>query len=188
MKQILEPTIEKDKFIFKENVCGGYLQNSLWANYWIKTVWNKDLQLLEITIDGKNVLYFFDKNGKLRKEIKEADLYQIKNEGDWDFSFHKNRALRAKNRHLKYLKIYLGLEKFKEIKKKIFIYHPYYHSDLRIAEKELTKKGTPKFNEHNVPYTEETPEKRKIAEEFNKKYEKWKKYKNKVLQKLFGSN
>lgn len=153
------PAITKSgDYIFYQDVNGGYLGNGRCANHSIVSTWSKDLKLISLTIDDKPA--FTDE-------------------------YHKNRAKFAKNRHLKWLKIYLGLEK--EIKPTIkrYIYREYYDWPIQEGERELTKKGTPKFSGHNVPYTEYTKEKWAIADNYNKKLEELKVLKQKTTNQLF---
>lgn len=153
------PTITDEGYYeFFQSVNGGYLQNSTYAYHNIVSVWKKDLTLVSLTIDG-------------------ADGFTD--------NYHKNRAKCAKNRHLKWLKIYLGLEKETISKKERFIYRDYWEAELQECEIELSKKGTPKFSSHNTPYVKYTKELWKLAEEYNKKLSEWKTLKNTISKQLF---
>ena len=80
----------------------------------------------------------------------------------------------------------MGLEQPEEIKySEPLIYRNYFDWPLSFGRMKLSKKGTPMFSIHDVPYTLETPEKRKIAEEYNKKLDEFKKYKHEVFELLF---
>jgi hypothetical protein len=173
------PEIKNKQYIFSESVCGGYLQNSSWAFYDIVSSWNKDLKMLKIEIEKKDVTNFFDKEGKLKK-----DNFGL-NEGE--FNFHKNRVLRARNRHLECLKIFLGISKLEEIQQKKFIYRKYYDWDIEIGELSITKKGEPNIKEsRSMVSTEWTKEKEQLVKEYNENRAKYKKEEKRLDQLIFG--
>lgn len=191
--EYFEPTIEDGKFIFQEILAGGYINRGSYASYNIISIWNNKLELLDITIDKKSVVYFFDKDGKLRKDIKGDDLSSFQTKGDFEFSFHKRRAIRARNRHLKYLKIFLGLEprpKLPETQSYITTGWAGFTSELKFKSLSQTKKGKPNRKELNRPkytqYTKETLKKKQLAIEYNRRLELFMEYRNKVFKELFG--
>lgn len=193
--EYFEPKIEGDKFVFTETLIGGYLQRGSYSSHDIKSIWNNKLELLDMKIDRKSVAYFFDKNVKLRKDIKGDDLSSFQTKGDFDFSFHKRRAIRARNRHLKYLKIFLGLEKRQEPPEQenyITTGWASLTSVLKFKKLSQTKKGKPNRKELDRPkytqYTKETLKKKQLAEEYNIKLELFMKYRNKIFEELFGGN
>lgn len=153
-----------------ELVNGGYLQRCQCAYYNIISKWNKDLQFLDMTVD--------------RDTWEEL---QNPNE------FHHNRALRAKARHLKDLKLYLGLIEKEEAKEENIIWSgPHYsfddniHVDKFIETDKLFTRGSEKYNKSYMNYTKADEDKLKLVDEFQKKYEEFKKYKKEVFEKLFG--
>lgn len=156
----------------KETVHGGYLTRSNYASYEITSKWNKELKFLDMEIDSDN-------------------WERLKNPNE----FHYNRAIRAKNRHLKELKIHLEIEKpkEKEIKRKKIIWNSkYYNFDdrIRIGDYEETNKlfkgivGT--YNKNYMSYVEANEENIKIAEEFQRRYEEFECYRKETFKKLFG--
>lgn len=173
-EEVLTPTLIDDKYKFTETVNGGYLQRSDYAYYTIESIWNKDFTLFSIKVDNEDYTKcFYDK-----EEVK-----RLKN------VYHLNRVKRAYNRHLRYLKIYLGLIQTKIIPTKKFIMIGYqYHSKLEFKELPLTKDGKPNMREagqHTNYIVEETPELRKIAEDYNKRLIEWKKDRDNVMDLLF---
>ncbi len=177
-----EPEIINGNYIFEEEVNGGYGCRSSCYYYKIITKWSKDLKLIFFEIGRENWLPLFTKEGKIKyKKIKCREKLGFN-------SFHYHRAIRAHNRHLKYLRIYLKLDPTEQDKKKTFIYRRYYDSELMIQEIKLTKKGTPNFKEiscQSCPIVEVTPEKIKLVEEYNKKINEWNKERNKLFDKIF---
>lgn len=170
----LIPRLENNEYIFTETVNGGYLSNSNYASYYITSKWNKELKLINLFVDNEDYTeYVIDKTKA--KELKD--------------DYHLNRAKRAYNRHLKELKIFLGLEKEeKVIKKKFIMIGHQYHSLLEFKELSLTKQGKPNMREAGQftnCIVEETPELRKITENYNKKLKEWQKERDRVMDLLF---
>jgi hypothetical protein len=194
MKDYLTPkTLENGNYEFSETVTTGYLNRGDWAYSNIVSIWNKGLNLISIIIDNKNVTYFFDKNGKLRKDIKiqEGKTYSDRHraEGDSLFTEERWRVLSARNRHFISLKVYLGLEKPEESKKKkfIFIDNGWWSSNLiEVREKELTKKGTPNFSTARyMSWVEWSLEKEQLALEYNKIQKELEQKKAELFHKIF---
>ena len=189
MKYFEPVKLKNGNFLFQETLDGGYLnRGSRWTNT-IVSEWTKDLKLVKFTINDKDDLYFFDKNGKLRKDIKIPEKEKLNSNGDANFALDNRIAIRAKNRHLKYLKIYLGIEKVKEKKTVKVIYRNYswWSNKIKIAEKELTKKGTPNFgNCRYIRWIKWTPEKEKLVKELNAKIKEMEQWKSNMTIKIFG--
>jgi hypothetical protein len=100
------------------------------------------------------------------------------------------RCILAKDRHLKSLKLYLGLDKIEKEKpkKKIIWKSTYYNFDdnIKVSSFIETDKMFGEYKKCYMKYIEATSEKEKLAEEYNKKYEEFKKFEKEMLEKIFG--
>lgn len=180
-----KPEIVNNNYRFTEILCGGYISRGSYDSITVITIWDKNLNLLELNINDKDMLIFFNEKGKLKKLPKWQPMGN-KNIGDLDYDLYGRTAVRAKNRHLKWLRIYLGLDKEPVTKTGKFIVRYSYKANLYLTEKLLTKKGTPNFgNQRYILWTVDTPEKRKIAKEYNEKKKQFDKYEKDVIDKLF---
>jgi hypothetical protein len=177
---ILEPEIKNKTYTFAESVNGGYTQRSSYLSHRIVSVWNKQLELLEFTIDDVDMLPIFNKDGKPIKKNEVSNNYEL------DYQYH--RAICARNRHLKSLKIYLGLEKKEEIKTGIFIWRPSRDWKIEIGKLDLNKDGTPKFAVHNMLYTKATEDKVKLAEEYNVLLRDFEKERDRLKKLIFDGD
>ncbi len=122
---------------YYDNVNGGYLNRGQCAYYDITSIWNKDLELLSLIVDGEDFIYI--KKDKNQHKSKKEIIQENKSLSNmWDF--HYMRAIRGKNRHLKLLRIDLGLDNVEEIKKEAYVYRDYFHGEICTSERELTKK------------------------------------------------
>lgn len=178
-----KPTIKNNQYIFCEYVCGGYLQRGNYAHYDIKTTWTKELKLISFIIDNDDMMPLF-RNDKV---IKKIDIEKLEKKfKKWDLKFHYHRAIRAKNRHLKWLKISLGLEKEPEPDKpEKYICDPWNaYFEMRIYDIGKTKKGELKVSD--LPYrhsshVKATKEKIKLMEEYNKTLKIMKEIREKIF-------
>jgi hypothetical protein len=185
MEKYIEPKVKNGLYIFTETLCGGYLNRGQNASYTYETTWNKDLQLIKITADGTDVGYFFDDKGKLRKDIEKYG----NGKGNLDFSIFGIPSLRARNRHLKYLKIFLGLQPKEEVKEEKFIYRDngWWANSIEIGEKEVTQKGSPNFgNCRFMSWVKWSEEKEKLAKEYNRIQQEKTKELTKLHKLIFG--
>ena len=178
----MEPTIKDKNYYFSEEMNQGIVNGSTPSYAEVSTLWKKDLTLLEVCFENKNIIDRFIGN-KLDKERKKQPNYKESYE-----KYENNRAIRAINRHLKYLKLYLGLIKAPEVKTDRFIYRSYYDSQINVADIKLTNKGTPNFKSmgcQKMPITKCTDEKLLLAKEYNAKREYWKKEKRRLRELIF---
>ncbi len=168
-----KPIITKsgDNYIIQDSSNVGYVSRMESTSYidWQST-WDNDLNLISIVLDR------IDVTGLLKGICKT----------DYDYK----RTLMARNRHLKILKDYLGIEKIvpkaKNIKKIIWRSR-FYNSDTRlhISELEETDKMFGRYRKNYMAYTDWTPEKEVLANEFNEAFDNLRKYENEVDNILF---
>jgi hypothetical protein len=183
MFEYFEPEIKGGLFVFTETLCSGYLNRGTYAYYTYTTSWTQDLNMIKITAEGKDIGYMFDENGKLKH------LQKFNNgKGDLYFSLYGIPALRAKNRHLKYLRIYLGKDKLVNQKNMIVIYRDngWWSNKMEISDLPVTKQGKPNFgNRRFVSWTEWTLEKEKLANDYNALCLEYENRKKEICSKLF---
>jgi len=173
MKQPLTPTLKEDNlYYFSEEVNLGIVNGSFPSYATIYSVWNKNLSLVNIKVQNDDFTPCF-----------------VNKESGYEKAFHYNRAKLAINRHLKALKVFLGIEKPKEVKKKDFIatgHSPF--DELHFERLPLTQAGKPNLRElgrYINSITEETPRLREIAEEYNEKLREFTTYRNQVWDAIF---
>ncbi|MFA5398073.1 MAG: hypothetical protein WC346_18820 [Methanogenium sp.] len=176
MKKQLIPTLKEDGlYYFSEEVNLGIVNGSVPSYAIIYSVWNKDLSLVSIKVQYDDFTPCF-----------------VNKESGFENEFHYNRAKLAINRHLKALKVFLGAEKPKEVKKKDFITTGYFPFDsLHFETLPLTQAGKPNLRElgrYINSIVEETPRLREIAEEYNEKLREFITYRDQVWDVIFKTN
>lgn len=161
-----------DLYQVTDTTDGGHVtRDSRYTCDW-KSIWSSDFKLLE----------FYLNNFESTKLLDDKE----------DFDFH--RARRAKARHLKGLKEFLGLiEEQKPKEKESILYYegngnlfPYIQKrDVLIHDKtiDLGRYSVKKFN---LKYVKTTEENSLLAEEFNQKLNEFNEYKKQLFIKLFG--
>lgn len=142
----------RGSYVITDHTTGGYLQRSTYITHAWRSMWDQDLNLLELSMDNKyNV-----------KDVKP---------GDRDY----NRFKRAQARHLRLLKEYLGLvpANAKEARAKDYIYATRFGSDagikrLVVSDKRITHIPANRYeNRHSANVVEVTPEKKELMERYN---------------------
>lgn len=168
---------ENGQYIVRDTTSGGYVDRMTYnlSQHW-KTVWDKDLNFVSLTLS----------NMDLTKVILAKD------KSNYDY----HRAVRAKSRHLKLLKKHLGIEvkepskKKKEVKK-VILHEKGLHSRLQLLKienviiHEKTLEGGWNYKKFNVDYTETTPEKEELMEEYNQRLKDFMEYQNYMLKRIF---
>jgi len=173
MKRPLIPELKEDgNYYFVEEVNIGIINGSCPSYSRICSVWNKDQDLISITVDHDDFTSHFVN--------KKEDL-----KAEWNY----NRAKLAINRHKKALRIFLGIEKPVELKRKDFITIGYFfQGELDFINLPLTKEGNPNLRElgrFTNSIVEETPRLREIAESYNEKVRELNIYRKQVFEELF---
>ena len=173
MKPPLIPTLKEDGlYYFSEEVNLGIVNGSFPSYATIYSAWNKDLSLVSIKVNNDDFTPCF-----------------VNKESGYENEFHYNRAKLGINRHLKALKVFLGIEKLKEVKKKDFITTGHFPFDyLRFENLSLTQAGKPNLRElgrYINSIVEETPRLREIAEEYNEKLREFTTYRDQVWDAIF---
>jgi len=173
MKPPLIPTLKEDGlYYFSEEVNLGIVNGSFPSYATIYSAWNKDLSLVSIKVNNDDFTPCF-----------------VNKESGYENEFHYNRAKLGINRHLKALRVFLGIEKPKEVKKKDFITTGYSPFDrLHFENLPLTQAGKPNLRElgrYINSIVEETPRLREIAEEYNEKLREFTTYRDQVWDAIF---
>jgi hypothetical protein len=185
----IEPKVINNQYVISESVTGGYLNRGEWAHYQVTTTWNKKLELISVMTERDNFSGWFNVNGTVKKSTDfPPNIPGKSGYGDWDF--HGRRTVRAVNRHLECIQIYLGMKTIESSKKSKFIYRQYPDWDIDIGEIELTKQGTPNLknvgSSRYMPATKWTPEKEKLVAEYNINRDKYIKEKDRLFKAIFG--
>lgn len=161
-------TLDNGNLFIEEDLNGGYTQRGMHFNLHIEGEWTKDIQLVKLTINDVDATAFV---------LRQTSIFSDESAG--------RTAVRAYNRHIKQLKIHLGVEQPKPKVNKLFIYKYYGGIDkLQVDPFELTQTGGPKKGKTGMLITEATPEKLKVVDEYNAKFKEFKQYFHEVLTKL----
>lgn len=171
--------IDNAQYIVKDSTKGEY-QNRMEGNStqnW-ETKWDFELKLVSLTLNGMKLTNVIIDNDK-----KNDDYY---------------KAIRVKNRHLKLLKLHLGIltkeDTGRIVKKEPLIYrnqsllfqlNPLQSGTANVHDKTLEIDGI-KYKKRELFYTELTPEKEEIMREYNEKLAAFKAYQQEVLKNLFN--
>lgn len=160
------------KYVVTDSTTGEYLQRSRYAIYAWKSVWSKDLELLEIFMDN------WDKKELLDKGLKDT----------WEY----HKVNRAMHRHLRALKIHLGLlepKKPKDEEKHLIIYEEYWgfgKSPMIVQQVVIKPKSFSNgIRKNSCRWTIATDEKIQLVNEYNQKLAEFKKYQDSMRVKIF---
>ena len=162
-------------FVIKDETDGGYVDRTKAHSYqkW-ETVWSADLVLLTLKLDDKDAI------GLLEDKT--------------DYDHH--RVKRAKGRHLRALRVHLGLEEQRSLQIKKYLIREKGLADSLTpikakegVEKTATIEVLGSFKEilkkRNVYHTEITEENLLLANEYNEKLKEFRDYQKEIFDKLF---
>ena len=170
-------TKDDENYVVMDTTVGEYLnrvdgnRSQTWT-----TCWSKELELISLKLD--------------RSDLTDVLLAQKKNHYDY------NKAVRAKNRHLKALKENLGLvSPKKEEKVKVFYRSSVGYGEMNsIREEEAIvydktiQIDNIKYKKQAIDYTMQTEEKAALVAEYNQKLAEFKEFQKAMLEKIFNDN
>ncbi|MEI3891862.1 MULTISPECIES: hypothetical protein [unclassified Bacillus (in: firmicutes)] len=173
---------ENGMYIVSDVTDGGYVNRACYHSYqkW-ETVWNSELELKNIYLDKECV-------NKILIDKRKEDL---------DY----NKIIRARGRHLRALKEYLGISKKKvDTPKKFFLLGSHLlSSNSGISEKEFIEKeeilieanggrSPLRLKKRITTHTAVTEEKKKLVEEYNQRLQEFRAYHQEMIHKIFKEN
>jgi hypothetical protein len=177
MKYFEPEKLENGNYLFSEDVNGGYINRGQCAYYNIKTEWNDKLELIFCAVDDDIYTKYFNINGKFNnKEVEKHYLY------------HFNRMKLGINRHLKYLKIYLGHEKLQEeVTIPVFYRGWWPNTEVSLTKVVFSKAGTPKIDGYRTSFdwVRATEEKAELVDQYNKLVRDYLKAEKELRAKIF---
>ncbi|WCK57552.1 hypothetical protein PP175_26160 (plasmid) [Aneurinibacillus sp. Ricciae_BoGa-3] len=170
---------ENGTYIVKDSTTGGYVGQATghYQQEWV-SVWDKQFQLTQLHVNQYDV----------------TEILKAKDKEHRDY----HKAVRTKNRHLKVLKDFLGIEykKPQEKKEEDLIYRErnrFSKLDRLEALKGIIHKkivlandGWTRYKIDDIYVTRKTPEKVALAEEYNAKLEQFMVYQKEMLDKIFS--
>jgi hypothetical protein len=173
-----EPVHEENgRYIVEDSTNGGYVDRMThhFQQKW-KTVWDKDLNMLEIHLNHLNL----------------TDTLMNKDKEDYDY----HRAVRTRGRHLKLIKDFLGIaykkpeEKTEEpiilLQRGAFSRLDPLKGRRAIVHDKTLDIGGSRYKKTDIHWTLQTPEKVALAKEYNEKLQEFLKYQKETMETIFG--
>jgi hypothetical protein len=164
--------------VVKDSTSGGYVDRMThnFFQYWV-TIWDKELNLVSLKLGFDELI----------------EVLHSKDKEHYDY----HRAVRTRSRHLKMLKDHLGIEYKKAKKEKekeplILRLNSYRNLldklevERAIVHDKTIDDGWTRYKKHDVQYTQLTPEKETLMNEYNEKLEAFKTFQKEMFTAIFS--